>query len=240
MLWLLLSFAFTADSGEDLFERAMSLESGEARAVFQMSADQFLQASVENTDPNLLFNAGLAFAKAGDRALAKKFLLRSTARGASPEAWRALQLVRENDGPNSVLTPAPWFAPLAQVGTALSTAVPWAAQLVGVLFTLGGCFWGFRRTGLAGLCLAAAIGLAIPLGSRTLPISGAVSADALSPREGPGNGYAESSAVLKSGDEVRIVRTVGQWCELDLPGADWRTGWVRTESLLFVEDLNRP
>ena len=51
-----------------------------------------------NADPNVAFNAGLAWARAGNRPQAKQMLLYAVARGATPEAWRALQLVREEDG----------------------------------------------------------------------------------------------------------------------------------------------
>ena len=105
---------------------------------------------------------------------------------------------------------------------------------------MAGLLWGLRRSDLAVLTLVATLVLVIPLLSRTLPISGAIAATELIPSEGPGDGYAATNALLKSGDEIKVIRTAGQWCEIDLPGADWRRGWVRRADLLFPKDALAP
>jgi len=232
MMCLWLSLLCSIDSGEALFERAMSLSPSQAEVVFSESAEAFVDAAAANPHPNVVFNAGLAWAQAGNRPKAKQMLQYAIARGATPEAWRALQLVREQDGKDAIQAPMPWFAPLAQLGVAIATLVPAAALLAGGLFSVAGMFWGLRRTDLAGLTFVAALVLAIPLFSRTLPISGAIAANELIPFEGPGDGYAVTNALLKSGDEVKVIRTAGQWCEIDLPGADWRRGSDRRETAL--------
>ena len=240
MMCLWLSLLCSIDSGEALFERAMSLSPSQAEVVFSESAEAFVDAAAANPHPNVVFNAGLAWAQAGNRPKAKQMLQYAIARGATPEAWRALQLVREQDGKDAIQAPMPWFAPLAQLGVAIATLVPAAALLTGGLFSVAGVLWGLRRADLGGLTFVAALVVAIPLFSRTLPIPGAIAAGELIPFEGPGAGYAETNALLKPGDEIKVIRTAGQWCEIDLPGADWRRGWVRRADVLFPQDALAP
>ena len=240
MVGLWLSLLCLADSGEALFERAMSLDSSQAKVVFIEAAESFMDEAATNADPNVAFNAGLAWAQAGNRSKAKQMLQYAVARGGTPEAWRALQLVREQDGPDAIQEPMPWFASLARLGVAISTLVPAATLLAGGMFSMAGLLWGLRRSDLAGLTLVATLVLVIPLLSRSLPISGAIAATELIPSEGPGDGYAATNALLKSGDEIKVIRTAGQWCEIDLPGADWRRGWVRRADLLFPKDALAP
>ena len=237
-LWL--SLVCSVDSGEVLFERAMSLSPSQAEVVFAEAAESFVNDAASNPHPNVLFNAGLAWAQAGNRPKAKQMLQYAIARGATPEAWRALQLVREQDGPDAIRAPMPWFAPLAQLGVAMATLLPAAALLAGALLSAAGVLWGLRRPDLAGLTLVAALVVAVPLFSRTLPIPGAIAAGELIPFEGPGDGYAATNALLKPGDEIKVIRTAGQWCEIDLPGADWRRGWVRRADVLFPQDALAP
>ena len=240
MVCLWLSLLCSIESGEALFERAMSLAPSQAEVVFSEAAEAFVDDAATNPHPNVVFNAGLAWAQAGNRPKAKQMLQYAIARGATPEAWRALQLVREQDGPDAIQAPMPWFAPLAQLGVSVSTLLPAAALLVGALFSAAGVLWGLRRPDLAGLTLLAALVVAIPLFSRTLPIPGAIAANELIPIEGPGDGYAAMNSLLKSGDEIKVIRTTGQWCEIDLPGADWRRGWVRRDNVLFPHDALAP
>ena len=237
-LWMILLCSI--DSGEALFERAMSLESSQSNAAFIEAAESFAHDAATNADPNVAFNAGLAWARAGHRPKAKQMLLYAVARGATPEAWRALQLVREEDGLDAIQGPMPWFAPLARLGVVISTLLPAPAVLAGGILTLSGLLWGLRRSDFALLSLAAAFVLVIPLFSRSLPIPGAIAAAELIPSEGPGDGYASSSATLVPGDEIKVIRNAGQWCEIDLPGADWRRGWVRRADLLFPHDALVP
>ncbi|MBL22242.1 MAG: hypothetical protein CMJ37_05370 [Phycisphaerae bacterium] len=240
MIYLWLFFLGSVDSGEALFERAMSLPPSQAQLVFSEAAESFVKDAATNPNPNVVFNAGLAWAQAGNRPKAKQMLQYAVARGATPEAWRALQLVREQDGPDGIQEPMPWFAPVARLGVAMATLVPMAPMLGGGLLFVAGVLWGMRRTDLAGLTLVAALVLVIPLFSRSLPIAGAIAAAELIPSEGPGDGYAATNAVLKSGDEIKMLRTAGQWCEIDLPGPDWRRGWVRRADLLFPQDALAP
>ncbi len=240
MIYLWLSFLGSVDSGEALFERAMSLTPSQAQLVFSEAAESFVKDAATNPNPNVVFNAGLAWAQAGNRPKAKQMLQYAVARGATPEAWRALQLVREQDGPDGIQEPMPWFAPVARLGVAMATLVPMTPMLGGGLLFVAGVLWGMRRTDLAGLTLVAALVLVIPLFSRSLPIAGAIAAAELIPSEGPGDGYAATNAVLKSGDEIKMLRTAGQWCEIDLPGPDWRRGWVRRADLLFPQDALAP
>ena len=233
-LWIFLLCSI--ESGEALFESAMSLAPAQAEVVFSEAAESFVDDAAINSNPNVVFNAGLAWAQAGNRPKAKQMLQYAIARGATPEAWRALQLVREQDGPDAISEPMPWFAPLARLGVAIATLIPAAGLLAGGLLSATGVFWGFRRPDLAGLTLVAALALALPLFSRTLPIPGAIAANELIPFEGPGDGYAPTTAILKSGDEIKVIRTAGKWCEIDLPGADWRRGWVRRVDVLFPQD----
>lgn len=237
-LWMILLCSI--DSGEALFERAMCLESSQSNAAFIEAAESFAHDAATNADPNVAFNAGLAWARAGHRPKAKQMLLYAVARGATPEAWRALQLVREEDGLDAIQGPMPWFAPLARLGVVISTLLPAPAVLAGGMLTLSGLLWGLRRSDFALLSLAAAFVLVIPLFSRSLPIPGAIAAAELIPSEGPGDGYAASSATLVPGDEIKVIRNAGQWCEIDLPGADWRRGWVRRADLLFPQDALVP
>ncbi len=237
-LWFSLLCSF--DSSEALFERAMSLEGEQAQVVFVEAAESFVNRAALNADPNLAFNAGLAWAQAGNRPKAKQMFQYAVARGGTPEAWRALQLVRENDGPDAVQQPMPWYTPLARLGVAICTLFPSVVGFTGALFGLAGLLWGLRRPGPAALTLVAALGLAFPLVCRNFTISGAIAAGELVPVEGPGDGYPTMNAMLKPGDEIRLIRTTGQWAEIDLPGADWRRGWVRRADLLLPQDALAP
>lgn len=239
-MMIYLSLLCLFDSGEGLFESAMSLESSQAQVVFIEAAESFMNDAATNADPNVVFNAGLAWAQAGNRPKAKQMLQYAVARGATPEAWRALQLVREQDGPDSIREPMPWFTPLARLGVAISILVPAAALWAGGMLSIAGLLWGLRRPDLAGLTFVATLVLVTPLFSRTLTIPGRIAANELIPFEGPGDGYAPTNAFLKSGDEINVIRTAGQWCEIDLPGADWRRGWVRRADLLFPQDALAP
>lgn len=240
MLSLWMTLLCSVDSGEALFEKAMSLESTQSQVAFVEAAESFAHDAATNADPNVAFNAGLAWARAGNRPQAKQMLLYAVARGATPEAWRALQLVREEDGLDAIQGPMPWFAPLARLGVVISTLLPAPAVVAGGMLTLSGLLWGLRRSDLALLSLAAAFVLVIPLLSRSLPIAGAVAAAELVPLEGPGDGYVSTSATLKPGDEIKVIRNAGQWFEIALPGADWRRGWVRRADLLFPQDALAP
>lgn len=240
MLSLWMTLLCSVDSGEALFEKAMSLESTQSQVAFIEAAESFVHDAATNADPNVAFNAGLAWARAGHRPQAKQMLLYAVARGATPEAWRALQLVREEDGLDAIQGPMPWFAPLARLGVVISTLLPAPAVVAGGMLTLSGLLWGLRRSDLALLSLAAAFVLVIPLLSRSLPIAGAVAAAELVPLEGPGDGYVSTSATLKPGDEIKVIRNAGQWFEIALPGADWRRGWVRRADLLFTQDALAP
>ena len=236
MISFLMTFLCSIDSGESLFERAMSQEASQSVATFIESAESFVDDAATNADPNLAFNAGLAWARAGNRPKAKQMLQYAVARGATPEAWRALQLVREQDGLDAIQVSMPWFTPLARLGVVISTLLPVAAVVAGGMLTLAGLFWGLRRSDIALLSLLAALVLVVPLCSRSLPIPGAIAAAELIPSEGPGDGYASTNATLIPGDEVKVIRNSGQWCEIDLPGADWRRGWVRRADLLYPQD----
>ena len=71
-LWL--SLVCSVDSGEVLFERAMSLSPSQAEVVFAEAAESFVDDAASNPHPNVLFNAGLAWAQAGNRPKAKQML----------------------------------------------------------------------------------------------------------------------------------------------------------------------
>ena len=240
MICLWLTLLCSVDSGEALFEQAMSLEGDQAQVVFAEAAAAFVDDADLNSDPNLMFNAGLAWAQAGNRPKAKQMLQFAIARGGTPEAWRALQLVRAEDGPDAVQEAMPWYTPLARLGVVISTLFPGVFVFAGGLWALAGLLAGLRRLGPAGLTLVAALVLSIPLLSRQFTIPGAISAKTLIPVEGPGDGYSTTNALLQPGDEIRLIRTVGQWCEIDLPGADWRRGWVRQKDLLLPQDALAP
>ena len=156
MLSLWMTLLCSVDSGEALFEKAMSLESTQSQVAFIEAAESCVHDAATNADPNVAFNAGLAWARAGNRPQAKQMLLYAVARGATPEAWRALQLVREEDGLDAIQGPMPWFAPLARLGVVISTLLPAPAVVAGGMLTLSGLLWGLRRSDLALLSLAAA------------------------------------------------------------------------------------
>ena len=66
MIFLWLTLLCSVDSGEALFEQAMSLEGDQAQVVFAEAAAAFVDGADLNSDPNLMFNAGLAWAQAGE------------------------------------------------------------------------------------------------------------------------------------------------------------------------------
>ena len=171
----------------------MSLSPSQAEVVFAEAAESFVDDAASNPHPNVLFNAGLAWAQGWEPAQSEaNAAVRHCSRG-HPEAC-ALQLVREQDGPDAIRAPMPWFAPLAQLGVAMATLLPAAALLAGALLSAAGVLWGLRRPDLAGLTLVAALVVALPLFSRTLPVPGAIAAGELIPFEGPGDGYAATNA----------------------------------------------
>ena len=124
MLSLWMTLLCSVDSGEALFEKAMSLESTQSQVAFIEAAESFVHDAATNADPNVAVNAGLAWARAGHRPKAKQMILYAVARLATTDAWRALQLVRVEDGLDAIQGPRPWFAPLARLGVVISTLLP--------------------------------------------------------------------------------------------------------------------
>ncbi|MEL7067016.1 MAG: hypothetical protein AAGK24_06255, partial [Planctomycetota bacterium] len=62
MLSLWMTLLCSVDSGEALFEKAMSLESTQSQVAFIEAAESFVHDAATNADPNVAFNAGLAWA----------------------------------------------------------------------------------------------------------------------------------------------------------------------------------
>ena len=195
-LWL--SLVCSVDSGEVLFERAMSLSPSQAEVVFAEAAESFVDDAASNPHPNVLFNAGLAFAQAGNRPKAKQMLQYAIARGATPEARRTCSWFGNRMAQTPFGHRCPGLHLSLNSGLRWPHCCPRRPWLAGALLSAAGVLWGLRRADLAGLTLVAALVVVLPLFSRFLPIPGAIAASELIPFEGPGDGYAATNATFCS------------------------------------------